>query len=196
LKHSVLIVVWIRSKPWFLWLPLKSPQTQSPSLSIFFEFSIFVKSRRGKTIKWGWKKLHKILLNLQCLWFFILRSNTFGIVGNPHRYLQFSIVAMKTSNFLPEFGLGKHTNFLKIWSQKITREKSYGKNLFVRILLGANVPTIMTEFDFILSVLRTLLSFRLGNPNLWIYDFLMNPTQVFAHCCVFFNSKVEFCEEY
>jgi hypothetical protein len=28
-------------------------------------------------------------------------------VGNPHRYLQFGIVAIKTSNFLPEFGPGK-----------------------------------------------------------------------------------------
>jgi hypothetical protein len=38
----------------------------------FFEFSIFVKSRQGETIKLGWKKLHKILLNLQSLWSFIL----------------------------------------------------------------------------------------------------------------------------
>jgi hypothetical protein len=35
-------------------------------------------------------------------------------VGNPHRYLQFGIVAIKTSNFLPEFGPDKYTNFLKI----------------------------------------------------------------------------------
>jgi hypothetical protein len=35
-------------------------------------------------------------------------------VGNPHRYLQFGIVAIKTSNFLPEFGTGRYTNFLKI----------------------------------------------------------------------------------
>jgi hypothetical protein len=35
-------------------------------------------------------------------------------VGNPHRYLQFGIVAIKTSNFLPELGTGKYTNFLKI----------------------------------------------------------------------------------
>jgi hypothetical protein len=35
-------------------------------------------------------------------------------VGNPHRYFQFGIVAIKTSNFLPEFGTGKYTNFLKI----------------------------------------------------------------------------------
>jgi hypothetical protein len=28
-------------------------------------------------------------------------------VGNPHRYLQFGIVAIKTSNFLPEFGAGE-----------------------------------------------------------------------------------------
>jgi hypothetical protein len=47
-------------------------------------------------------------------------------VGNPHRYLQFSKVAIKTSNFLPEFDPGNYTNFLKIWSQKILSEKSYG----------------------------------------------------------------------
>jgi hypothetical protein len=35
-------------------------------------------------------------------------------VGNPQRYLQFGIVAIKISNFLPEFGPGKYTNFLKI----------------------------------------------------------------------------------
>jgi hypothetical protein len=35
-------------------------------------------------------------------------------VGNPHRYLQFGIVAIKTANFLPEFDTGKYTNFLKI----------------------------------------------------------------------------------
>jgi hypothetical protein len=35
-------------------------------------------------------------------------------VGNPHRYPQFGIIAIKTSNFLPEFGTGKYTNFLKI----------------------------------------------------------------------------------
>jgi hypothetical protein len=38
----------------------------------FFEFSIFVKSRQGKAIKLGWKKLHIILLNLQSLWSSIL----------------------------------------------------------------------------------------------------------------------------
>jgi hypothetical protein len=48
---------------------------------IFFEFSIFDKSRQGKTIKLGWKKLHKIILK---------------------RYLQFGIVAIKISNFLPD----------------------------------------------------------------------------------------------
>jgi hypothetical protein len=31
-------------------------------------------------------------------------------VGNP----QFGIVAIKTSNFMPEFGPDKYTNFLKI----------------------------------------------------------------------------------
>jgi hypothetical protein len=35
-------------------------------------------------------------------------------VGNPHRYLQFGIVAIKTANFLPEFGPDKYTKFLKI----------------------------------------------------------------------------------
>jgi hypothetical protein len=35
-------------------------------------------------------------------------------VGNPHRYLQFGIVAIKTSNFVPEFGSSKYTRFLKI----------------------------------------------------------------------------------
>jgi hypothetical protein len=37
-------------------------------------------------------------------------------VENPHRYLQFGKVAIKTSNFLPEFGtgIGIYTNFLKI----------------------------------------------------------------------------------
>jgi hypothetical protein len=35
-------------------------------------------------------------------------------VGNPHRHPQFGIVAIKISNFLPEFGSGKYTNFLKI----------------------------------------------------------------------------------
>jgi hypothetical protein len=35
-------------------------------------------------------------------------------VGNLHRYLQFGMVAIKTPNFLPEFGPDKYTNFLKI----------------------------------------------------------------------------------
>jgi hypothetical protein len=34
--------------------------------------------------------------------------------GNPHRYLQFGKVAIKTSNFLPEFGPDEYTNFLNI----------------------------------------------------------------------------------
>jgi hypothetical protein len=38
-------------------------------------------------------------------------------VGNPYRYLQFGIVAIKTFKFLPKFGPGKYTNFLKILSQ-------------------------------------------------------------------------------
>jgi hypothetical protein len=79
----------------------------------FLEFSIFVKSRQGKTIKLGWKKLHMILLNLQSMWSFIFVLILLE-VGNPHRYLQFGIVTIKTANFLPEFGPGKYTNFLKI----------------------------------------------------------------------------------
>jgi hypothetical protein len=35
-------------------------------------------------------------------------------VGNPQRYLQFGIVAIKTSNFWPESGSSKYTHFLKI----------------------------------------------------------------------------------
>jgi hypothetical protein len=56
----------------------------------------------------------------------------------------------------------------------------------------------MTGFDFILSVLRTLLTFLLGNP--WLSD--ESDTGFGPLLCCFdlqwnhLNSKVEFCEEY
>jgi hypothetical protein len=73
----MLLVVW-RKRPKPCWLDgLISLMTAFEATTktfgvIFFDFSIFVKSRKGIKIKLGWQKLHKVLLNLQRVWFFIL----------------------------------------------------------------------------------------------------------------------------
>jgi hypothetical protein len=63
--------------------------------------------------------------------------------GNPHRYLQFGIVAIKIFNFLPEFGPGKYIQISwKFEAKRFQAKKVMVQNVFVRILLGVTVLAI------------------------------------------------------
>jgi hypothetical protein len=81
---------------------LKSPLTASVSIFLsFLSSSVRLEKGAQNTLKpSGFVVFYFVLILLG--------------VGNPHRYLQFGIVVIKTSNFLPKFGTGKYTNFLKI----------------------------------------------------------------------------------